>query len=114
MFRAMESDAAAPQRRAAWITLVVLDALQLLSLAPWLMMGALSFMAFDAPGSDRMWEPWAFVIAVWSYPLWLLIAGVVSWILFAKRRSGWAIALASVFTLPAVGMALVLLLAHLG
>jgi len=66
-----------------WITLLVLQVLQLLSLVPWLPMVGLSFMAFDAPGSDKMWQPWAFVALICSYQLWLLGAGVLSWVLFA-------------------------------
>ena len=63
-------------------------------------MAGLAVMAFDAPGSDKMWQPWAFVLAIWSYPLWLLLAGLGSWLLlkFGWRKS--AIVLCAVFTLP--------------
>jgi hypothetical protein len=89
-----------------WIALLALQGVQLLSLAPWLMMAALSFMAFDAPGSDKMWQPWAFVIAMWSYPLWLLLAAIVSWMLFKFRRHVAAVVVAAILTLPALGLAL--------
>lgn len=90
------------KRRATLATLLILQILQILSLAPWLIMAALSVMAFDAPGSEKMWQPWAFVLAMWSYPLWLLAAGAVSWILFARRRHLWAIVVQIPFTLPAL------------
>lgn len=96
-----------------WITLAVLQGVQLLSLVPWLMMAGLSMMAFDAPGSDKMWQPWAFVLAIWSYPLWLLLAGIVSWMLFAFRRHVAAVVLCAIFTLPMPAMLLVILLANL-
>lgn len=63
-------------------------------------MAGLAVMAFDAPESVRMWQPWAFVLAIWSYPLWLLLAGTGAWILFVFRRYVWAVALCGLFTLP--------------
>jgi len=89
------------RKRWPWISLVVLQVLQFLSLVPWLLMAGLSFMAFDAPGSDKMWQPWAFVIAIWSYPVWLLLAGMISWLLFYFRRNVSAVVLSAVVTLPA-------------
>jgi hypothetical protein len=97
-----------------WITLLVLQGVQLLSLLPWLPMAGLSFMAFDAPGSTEKWQPWAFVIAMWSYPLWLLAAGILAWVLFAFRRYVSAVAVCGVFTLPVLGILLVLTAGLLG
>lgn len=57
-------------------------------------------MAFDAPGSTEMWQPWTFVLAIWSYPLWLLAAGIVSWTLYAFRWTKTAIGIAVAFALP--------------
>ena len=95
-----------PSRRPR-IALIILHSLQLLSLAPWLMVGAFSFMVFDAPGSDKNKWLWAFVAAVWSYPLWLLLGAVASWLLLLKwHRSVAAVALAAVFSLPALLLAL--------
>jgi hypothetical protein len=94
-----------------WITLLGLQGAQALSLVPWLPMAGLSFMAFDAPGSTEKWEPWAFVIAMWSYPLWLLAAGALSWILFACRRYVAAVVVSAIFTLPAVAAVAILVIA---
>jgi len=96
-----------------WITLVVLQAIQLLSLLPWLLMAGLSFMAFDAPGSDKMWQPWAFVIAIWSYPLWLIAAGVAAWLLFVFSRYKSAVTVAAIFTLPALAISALMAVASL-
>lgn len=106
------TDSAPPLRpRWPWITLLGLQVLQLLSLGPWLPMAGLSFMAFDAPGSTEKWQPWAFVLAMWSYPLWLLLAGIVSWVLFAGGRRMGAVVLAAIFTLPAFALTALLLVA---
>jgi len=83
-----------------WITLIILQVIQLLSLVPWLPMAGLAVMAFDAPGSTQMWQPWAFVLAIWSYPLWLILAGIISWLLFTFRWYKSAVVLSAVFTLP--------------
>jgi hypothetical protein len=93
-------EGAAKRPRWPWITLLALQSLQVLSLVPWLLMAATSFMAFDAPGSEKMWQPWAFIIAVWSYPLWLLLAAGGSWLLYAFRHPIAAIVVAVIFTLP--------------
>jgi hypothetical protein len=90
--------------------LVILQVVQVLSLVPWLLMAGLSFMAFDAPGSDKMWQPWAFVIAIWSYPVWLLLAGIASWLLFYFRRNVSAVIVSAVVTLPSPVLILVLAL----
>ncbi len=97
-----------------WITLIVLQFVQVISLIPWLPVAGLAVMAFDAPGSDKRWEPWAFVLAIWSYPLWLLLAATVSWILVALRRYKTAIALEILFTTPACLLALFILWSALG
>jgi hypothetical protein len=83
-----------------WISVLVLQAIQLLSMVPWLALAGLSVMAFDAPGSTEKWQPWAFVLAVWSYPLWLLAFGAASWLLLAVGRWRIALALCLLVTLP--------------
>ena len=84
-------------------TLLALQGLQLLSLGPWVMIGALSFMVFDAPGSEENKLLWAFVLAVWSYPLWLLLSGILSWVLLLTcRRRVAAVVLAGIFAIAAL------------
>jgi hypothetical protein len=94
-----------------WITLLVLQGVQLLSLVPWLPTAGLSFMAFDAPGSDKMWQPWAFVALMWSYPLWLLGAAILAWVLFGFRRYVWAVVICSLVTLPVPVLVLIMVFA---
>lgn len=93
----------------AILVAVVLQLLQVLSLFPWLVMAGLSVMAFDAPGSSGRWQPWAFVLAVWSYPAWILAAGIVSWVLIARGRRYAAMAVAAALTLPGIAGAVLLL-----
>ena len=80
------------------------------SLLPWLVIAGLSFMAFDAPGSTANWEPWAFVAAVWSYPIWLALFALAAWLLFAKRRYVAAVAMTALPTLPGVALLTALLI----
>lgn len=91
-------------RPSVWpkVFLAVLHALQVLSLLPWIMMAGLSVMAFDAPGSEQTWQPWLLVGLVWTYPLWILAAAVVSWILILRHRAILALCIAAFFSLPLV------------
>lgn len=97
-----------------WITLVILQTIQLLSLLPWMAFAGLAVMAFDAPGSGKMWQPWAFVLAIWSYPLWLLLAAVVCWLLFVFRWYRTSVGIGLAFTLPMPLLLLVLALGNPG
>ncbi len=85
-----------------WIVLIACQAGQLLSLAPWLLMAGLSFMAFDAPGSEKSWPPWAFVLTIWSYPLWLVAGCATAWVSFGKGWRRTALGITIAFTLPAL------------
>ncbi|MGH8046828.1 MAG: hypothetical protein ACREKL_06245 [Chthoniobacterales bacterium] len=93
-----------------WITLLVLEAAQLLSLVPWVVIAGFSFMAFDAPGSVEKSEPWTLVKIIWSYPLWLLAAGILSWTLFAFRRYVTAVVISTIFTIPMTALMVILLI----
>lgn len=83
-----------------WITLVVLQVIQLLTLLPWLAFAGLAVMAFDAPESGKMWQPWILVLSIWSYPIWLGLSAVGSWLLYRFRWYVSAVVLGVVFTLP--------------
>lgn len=56
-------------------------------------------MAFAALGSDKIWQSWAFVHALCSYPLWLLLAGLISWVLVKFGGNLSAVVLNASFTL---------------
>lgn len=82
----------------------------LLSLLPWLMFSGLAVMAFDAPGSTEMWQPWLFVAVVWSYPLLPLLCSIVAWVLYTRGR-GTGAAIATSVPLVLGGFGLILILA---
>ena len=73
-----------------WVSVIALELAQAITLVPWLVVAGLSVMAFDAPGSTKMWQPWVFVGAVWSYPLWLLAAAMCRHYFGPVYRRGFA------------------------
>lgn len=79
---------------------VAIHVVQLMSLLPWLVFSGLAVMAFDAPGSMGLWQPWVFVLGIWSYPAWLASGAVVSWVLIAKNRFAAGILANIVLSLP--------------
>jgi hypothetical protein len=79
-----ETTTAPPKRTGLLIWMIVSQILTLGSLLIWLLMAGLSVMAFDSGVST---EAWTFVIAVWSYPIILLILVIIAWIAYAKRRN---------------------------
>lgn len=91
----------------AW--LIVTQFGYLLSLLPWLMFSGLAVMAFDAPGSTQMWQPWLFVGLVWSYPVLPLLCSIAAWVLFTRGR-GLAAAVATSVPLVLGGLGLILML----
>lgn len=95
-----------------WLTVLILQILQALTLLPWLMMAGLAVMAFDAPGSMQLWQPWLFVLAIWSYPLWLLLGAVGSWLLLAYQKRLGALLLAGLLSLPVPVFFLIVVLAN--
>ena len=69
----------------------------LLSLIFWLVIAGLSVMAFDSGVSA---EAWAFVIAVWSYPIWPIGFAIAAWITYARKRDRLAGVLTTFTFLP--------------
>ena len=100
-----------PRPKWPWITLIVLQVFQIITLLPWLMFAGLAVMAFDAPDSTKHWQPWAFVLTIWSYPVWLLLVGAGSWVLFALRNYKTAVILSGILCLPLPLFVLVIVLA---
>lgn len=101
----------ATKPRWPWISLIVLQVIQLLTLVPWLAFAGLAVMAFDAPGSTEKWQPWAFVLTIWSYPVWLVLAAAASWLLFYARWHKTAVGVAALFALPMPAIILLVMLA---
>ena len=84
-------------RRPVLIWLILSQVLALLSLVFWLVMAGLSVMAFDAGVTQ---EAWAFVIAVWSYPIWPLAFAIAAWIAYARKKDRLAGVLTTLTFLP--------------
>lgn len=90
----MNLETATSSRKPLLIWLVVSQFLALASLIFWLLIAGLSVMAFDAGVTP---EAWAFVIAVWSYPIWPVAFAIASWIAYARRKDRLA-GILTVFT----------------
>jgi len=90
---------ASPKRRTGLlIWLIVSQLLAVGSLLIWLVVAGLSVMAFDQGQSD---EAWAFVIVVWSYPVFPILMGISSWVAFAYRKNRLAAGLTGMsFVIP--------------
>ncbi|MBI4788099.1 MAG: hypothetical protein HY782_13780 [Chloroflexi bacterium] len=86
----------------AWLLLT--QALALLSLFPWLLIAALSVMAFDAPGSVNQPEPWIFVGIVWSYPVFPILCALIAWLLFVLRKPRASLIVTSLPLLPPLAL----------
>ncbi|HEX5808004.1 MAG TPA: hypothetical protein VFY25_05015 [Anaerolineales bacterium] len=94
-------------RKPILIWLIVSQALALASLVFWLLVAGLSVMAFDAGVSA---EAWAFVIAVWSYPIWPLVFAISAWIAYAQCKDRLAGALTTLTFLPVLVLIVILFL----
>ena len=96
----MTALAAPPKRRTGvLIWLIVSQLLALGSLLIWALMAGLSVMAFDSGESP---EAWAFVIAVWAYPLFPLVMAIGAWVAFAFRRNRLAAVLSGLTFAPPI------------
>lgn len=81
-----------------WLTIEAVAAVLLGVL--WLAAVALSLMSFGAPGTTVDVHTWAFVLTLWSYPIWAGAPIVCSWALLAGGRPRTAL-LCSLFPLVA-------------
>jgi uncharacterized BrkB/YihY/UPF0761 family membrane protein len=66
------------------IWLIVSQILAVASLLIWLVMAGLSVMAFDSGESP---QAWAFVITVWSYPIFPIVMAIGAWIAYSRRKN---------------------------
>ena len=81
------------------IWMIVSQILTLLSLVIWLIVAGLSVMAFDSCVSA---EAWAFVIAVWSYPIIPIVLVIGAWIAYARRKNKLAAMLSGLSFAPPI------------
>jgi hypothetical protein len=92
--------AAPPKRRTGLlIWLIVSQLLAVGSLLIWALMAGLSVMAFDTGESP---EAWAFVLAVWAYPLFPLLMAIGAWVAFAFHKNRLAAVLTGLTFAPPV------------
>jgi hypothetical protein len=79
--------------RAILIVLSVACAAGALVSAPVALMTAV--MAFDAPGSERLWWVWAASLAILSIPGWFVAGAVLGWVLHLRGRMLASLAVAA-------------------
>lgn len=90
--------------------LIISQLLTLASLFFWLLVAGLSVMAFDSGVSA---QAWAFVIAVWSYPIWPIVFTIASWIAYARKKDRLAGILTTLTFLPVLLLIIVMLVGNL-
>jgi hypothetical protein len=105
----VETELKRTSRRPVLIWLILSQALAVASLFFWLLMAGLSVMAFDSGVSA---EAWAFVIAVWSYPLWPIAFAIASWIAYARHKDRLAAILTTLTFLPVLVVFLMLVVGN--
>jgi uncharacterized membrane protein len=66
-------------------------------------------MAFDAGVTA---EAWAFVIAVWSYPLWPIAFAIAAWVAYAMHKDRLAAVLTTLTFFPVLLLFLVIVVAN--
>jgi len=94
-----DSPSPEPKRTGLIIWIILSQLIAVGSLVIWLVMAGLSVMAFDQGSTP---EAWAFVIAVWSYPLFPLAIIIGSWIAYRRRRNTLAAVLSGLSFAPPV------------
>ena len=98
-----------PRRTGLIIWMIVAQVLTVASLSFWLLVAGLSFMAFDGGNTS---EAWTTVILIWSYPLFPIIASIIAWVAFAKRKNILAGIFAGVAFAPPVLLILIIFIAN--
>ena len=78
--------AATGSKRVALIINVISHTLYILTLPLWYLVSMFSVMLFDAPGSEQRWGLWAVYYGLKGYPIIVLAAIALAWILYAKGR----------------------------
>ena len=85
-------------RKGLLIWLIVSQVLAVASLLFWLLVAATSVMAFDSGESP---QAWAFVITIWSYPIFPIVMAIGAWIAYARHKNILSAILSSLtFVLP--------------
>ena len=96
------SEQTSKPRKRLLIWLITSQLMAVASLLLWLVVAATSVMAFDSGESP---QAWAFVITVWSYPIFPIVMAIGAWIAYARRKKILSAILSSLtFALPVLFM----------
>lgn len=106
----METQIKPASFRPVLIWLIISQLLTLASLVFWLLMAGLSVMAFDSGVSA---QAWAFVITVWSYPIWPIVFTIASWIAYARKKDRLAGILTTLTFLPVLLLIIVMFVGNI-
>jgi hypothetical protein len=99
-----------PKRTGLLIWMIVAQLMAVGSLLIWLVMAGLSVMAFDSGESTGAW---AFVIAVWSYPIFPIAMSIGAWIAYTRQKNKLAVILSSLSFAPPILFMLILSISNL-
>ena len=91
------------------IWMIIAQILAVASLFIWLVIAGLSVMAFDAGETPAAW---AFVITIWSYPIFPLGLSIGAWIAYARRKNKLAAILSGLSFAPPILFALLIGIAN--
>lgn len=104
----IESQQKRPKGLLIWM--IVSQLLTVGSLAIWLVVAGLSFMAFDAGETPAAW---AFVTVVWSYPIFPIAMSIGAWVAYAKRKNKLAAIISGISFAPPILFAVLIGFANL-
>lgn len=73
---------------------------------PWLAASAIALTAFGAPGTAVNVHAWAFVLVLWSYPIWGIAPVILAWMLRSRGlQTSLALSLVPFAIAAAAGLA---------
>ena len=100
-----------PKRIGLLIWMIVSQLLAAGSLLIWFVMAGLSVMAFDSGESP---QAWAFVIVVWSYPIFPIAMVIGAWIAYKRRKNTLAAILSGLSFAPIICLYFYFWISNLG
>lgn len=89
-----------------FLWLIISQGIMALSLIGWLFIAGLSFMVFDAPGSEKNRKLWAFVFTIWSYPILPIGCAIFAWIYWSRGEVTSAMIATSIPLILAIPLAM--------
>ena len=92
------------------VWMIIAQILAVASLFMWVVIAGLYVMAFDAGETPAAW---AFVITIWSYPIFPLGLSIGAWIAYARRKNTLAAILSGLSFAPPILFGLILIIANM-